>query len=79
MTAHRIGNTIIHIRPIATNLRPGHRICYIPPTPELAEGRPGIIQAISGVSALIVFDDCPWLQWTPLERLRPDPAAPNRP
>lgn len=74
MTAHRIGSTTIHLRPITTTLAPGDHIRYIPPTPDRSH-RPGVIRAISGASALVAFDDCLWLQWAPLERLRSAPSA----
>ncbi len=69
MTTITIGATPITIRPTATHLCCGDRVHYVPPTPDRTH-RPGIIQAISGVSALVAFDDCPWPQWTPLDRLR---------
>lgn len=48
----------------------GMRVLYVPPT-LAGRQRTGTIRTISGVSALIQFDDCSWPQWAPLERLLP--------
>lgn len=47
----------------------GARVCYVAPylRPEQPVCRVGVITAISGVSALIQFED---LAWAPLERLQ---------
>ena len=46
------------------------RVLYLPPT-LAGRQRTGTVQAVSGVSALVRFDDCVWPQWTPLARLLP--------
>lgn len=50
----------------------GARVGYV--APYVCPGRPacrvGTITAISGVSALVLFEDCPWPQWAPLARLQ---------
>lgn len=48
----------------------GMRVLYMPPT-LAGRQRTGTICTISGVSALIQFDDCDWPQWAPIERLLP--------
>lgn len=50
----------------------GARVCYVAPylCPEQPVCRVGVITAISGVSALIQFEDCAWPRWAPLERLQ---------
>lgn len=46
----------------------GERVLYTPPT-LAGRQRMGTVLAVSGQSALIQFDDTPWPQWAPLERL----------
>lgn len=50
----------------------GARVAYVAPymRPDRPLCRIGIITAISGVSAQLLFEDCPWPQWAPLERLQ---------
>lgn len=50
-------------------LRPGDRVLYLPPLDSGRRPRFGHLQCVSGPSALILFDDYPWPQWTPLGRL----------
>ena len=52
------------------------RVLYLPPTLDKRQ-RTGTVQAVSGVSALILFDDCVWPQWAPLARLLPIVDAQN--
>lgn len=48
----------------------GERVLYMPPT-LAGRQRTGTIKSVSGASALVLFDDCSWPQWAPLERLLP--------
>ncbi len=57
-------------------MKPGERIVYVP---LLAAGdrshpacRAGVIVAISGQSAIVLFDGWTWSQGAPLERLFPE-------
>lgn len=51
----------------------GARVYYVAPylRPDRPLCRPGIITAISGVSALVLYEDYRWPQWAPLDRLQP--------
>ena len=46
------------------------RVLYLPPT-LAGRQRTGTVRAVSGVSALVRFDDCVWPQWAPIARLLP--------
>ncbi len=49
-------------------MTPGDRVLYLPPT-LAGRQRTGTVQAVSGVSAKVLFDDCVWTQWAPISRL----------
>lgn len=50
--------------------QPGDRVLYQPPT-LAGQARAGIVQAISGQSALVLYDGDRWPIWAPLARLLP--------
>lgn len=54
-------------------MKPGDRVIFYPAHigPGRYRSRLGTIKAITGVSALILFDDCGWVQGAPLARLEP--------
>jgi hypothetical protein len=52
-------------------MKPGDRIIFYPAYIEPGRSRLGTIKAITGASALILFEDCGWVQGAPLARLEP--------
>lgn len=55
---------------------PPDRVLYLPPYGSGRAPRFGLLQCISGQSALIRFDDSLWPQWAPLGRLYRAQGAP---
>ena len=64
------GYTSITIHPVSAPFFPGDRVRYLPPVAGMsAKVATGTLLAISGVSALVLWDALGWAGGAPVERL----------
>lgn len=69
MSTIAFGSTQISITDAPAPFASGDRVRYVPPVGASARVVSGTLRAISGASALVLWDDLGWVGAAPVERL----------